>query len=131
MCCSSTIDFWLVFVLLLHVVTMDPDNCFTDAVEAPPLADLDDELECCLRRVSFCLPSYFHVIVVALIGCLFSQVLALSKSQREKRVAKSAQVAKSVELEALAHSQAEKFAKLEVACADLKREKENITASYR
>jgi hypothetical protein len=102
---------------------VDLDNCFADATRAPPLENLDEELECYLRHVSFDLPSYCRVIVLALICCLFSQVLMLSECQREKRTAESAQVAKNVELEVLAHSQAKKI--IEAACADLKREKEH------
>jgi hypothetical protein len=35
-----------------------------------------------------------------------------------------------VELKVVVHSQAEKIAQLEMACADLKREKESIAAGY-
>jgi hypothetical protein len=48
-----------------------------------------------------------------------------------KRTAESARAAKSAELEVVAWSQAEKIAKLETTCADLKCEKECIAAGYR
>jgi hypothetical protein len=91
---------------------------------------LDGELEHCLQHISFALPSYFHVIVLTLIGCLFSQALTLSKSQHEKRTAESMQVAKNAELEVLANSQAEKIVELEAACVDLKGEKESVATVY-
>jgi hypothetical protein len=69
--------------------------------------------------------------VLSLIVCLFPHALALSESQQEKRIAELARAAKSAELEVVARSQAEKIAELEVACTDLKHEKENITAGYR
>jgi hypothetical protein len=74
---------------------------------------------------------YFCVIVLALIGCLFPQALTLLESQHEKRTVESAQAAKNAELEVLVSSQAEKIAELEAVCADLKCEKECITAGYR
>jgi hypothetical protein len=40
-------------------------------------------------------------------------------------------IAKNVELEALVRSQAKKITKLEMAYADLKHEKENVTVGYR
>jgi hypothetical protein len=92
---------------------------------------LYEELERYLWHVGFSLPSYLRVIVLALIGCLFSQVLALSESQREKRTAESAWTAKNVELEVLANSQAEKITELEAAYANPKHEKETVTAGYR
>jgi hypothetical protein len=69
-----------------------PDNCSVDAARHPPLVDLplknlDEDLECCLRHVSLVVPSYFHVIVLALIDCSISQALALSEKQRAKRAA--------------------------------------------
>jgi hypothetical protein len=68
-----------------------------------PLENLDEDLECCLCRVGFVLPSYFHVIVLALIDYSISQVLALSEKQRVKRAAESAQVVKNAEFEVLVH----------------------------
>jgi hypothetical protein len=61
-------------VLLLHFVTVGPDNCFEDAAQLPPLLklpleNLDEDLECCLWRVSFFFPWYSHVIALALIDC--------------------------------------------------------------
>jgi hypothetical protein len=52
------------------------------------------------------------MLLYSLISCLHSQALALSEKQCEKRAAKSVQAAKSVELEALMKSQAEKIAEL-------------------
>jgi hypothetical protein len=95
------------------------------------LENLDKDLECCLRRVSFVLPSYFHVIVLALIDCSISQSLAQLEKQREKRATESAQVAKSAELEVLVRSQAEEITELKMAYVDLKREKDNVTIGYR
>jgi hypothetical protein len=43
-----------------------------------------------LHRVSFVLPSYFHAFVLALIDCLISQDLALSKKQHAERAIESA-----------------------------------------
>jgi hypothetical protein len=54
----------------------------------------------------------------------------LSEDQRKRWVTESAQAAKSVELDVLLKSQFEKIAQLEKACANLKREKENVTAGY-
>jgi predicted RNase H-like nuclease (RuvC/YqgF family) len=110
-----------------------PDNSFADVARLPPsldlsLENLDEDLECCLHRVSSVLPSYFHVIVLALIDYSISQ--ALSKKKRAKRAAKSVQVAKNAELEALVRSQAEKITGLEMAYADLKRENDNVTTGY-
>jgi phage shock protein A len=65
-----------------------------------------------------------------LIGQLFLQTLVLSKDQHKRWTTESARVAKSAELEVLAKSQAEKIAQLEKACADLKQEKESVTAGY-
>jgi hypothetical protein len=112
-----------------------PDRCFADATQLSPsldlpLENLDEVLECCLRRVSFVLPSYFHVIVLTLIDCSISYALALSEKQRAKRTAKSEQAVKNVELVVLVKSQAQKIAGLEMAYADLKREKDNVTTSY-
>jgi hypothetical protein len=77
-----------------------------------PLENLDEDLECCLHHVSLILPSYFHVIVPALIDCSISQVLALSEEQHAKRAAESVHVAKIAVLEVLVRSQAEKIARL-------------------
>jgi hypothetical protein len=57
-------------------------------------------------------------------------MLALSEKQREKRVAESAQVAKIAELEAVARSQADRIAELEVTCTDFKCEKDKVTDGY-
>jgi hypothetical protein len=94
-------------------VTAAPDNCFTGAAWPPPsldfpLEDLDEDLESCLCRISFVLPSYFHAIVLVLIDCSILQALALSEKQRARRAAESVQVAKNVELELLMQSLAEK-----------------------
>jgi uncharacterized protein YlxW (UPF0749 family) len=104
---------------------------FVDAAGPPPLENLDKELEHYLRRVSFMLPSYFHAAVLVLVGLLFLQTLMLSEDQCKKWVAESARTARNEELEALVKSQDEKITQLETTCADLKREKENITAGYR
>jgi hypothetical protein len=69
---------------------MGLDDYFIGVARCPPLENLDEELERYLRRVSFALPSYFHVIVLALIGHLFLHALALSENQHEKRVTESA-----------------------------------------
>jgi hypothetical protein len=95
------------------------------------LENLDEDLECCLCRVSFILPSYFHVIVLALIDYSISQALALSEEQRAKRATESVQVAKIAVLEVLVRSQAKKIARLEMAYANLKHEKDNVTTCYR
>jgi hypothetical protein len=110
-------------------------NCVADAARPPPSLDLpwenlDEDLECCMCRVSFVLPLYFHVIVLTLIDCSISQALALSEKQHAKRATESVQVVKNVELEVLVRSQAEKIAELETAYADLKREKDNVTTGY-
>jgi hypothetical protein len=68
------------------------------------LEDLGENLESCLRRVSFVLPSYFHAFVLALINCSISQDLALSKKERAERAIESAQIAKKAELEVLVRS---------------------------
>jgi hypothetical protein len=60
----------------------------------------------------------------------FSQALALSESQHEKRIAKLAQATKNAELEVLVNSQAERITKFEAAFADLKREKGSVAAGY-
>jgi hypothetical protein len=41
-------------------------------------------------HVSLVLPSYFHVIVLALINCSISQALVLLEKQRAKRAAELA-----------------------------------------
>jgi hypothetical protein len=79
----------------------------------------------------FCLLSYFYVIVLVLIDCSISQALALSEKQHVRRAAESVHVVKNVELEVLVKSQAERIIELETAYADLKREKDNVTTSYR
>jgi hypothetical protein len=84
-----------------------------------------------MRRVSFALTSYFHVLVLALIYCLISQALALSEKQHAERAVESAQIAKNVELEALVRSQVGKIVEHEMAYTDLKREKDNVTTGYR
>jgi hypothetical protein len=91
------------------------------------LENLDEDLECCLRRASFVLPSYFHVFVLALIDCSISEALTLSEKQRAKRATESTQIAKNAELEVLVRSQAKKITELEMAYADLKHEKDNVT----
>jgi hypothetical protein len=88
-------------------------------------------LECCIRRASFVLPSYFHVFVLALIDCSISEALTLSEKQRAKRATESAQIAKNAELEVLVRLQAKKITELETAYADLKHEKDNVTTGYR
>jgi hypothetical protein len=95
-----------------------------------PLENVDEDLECRLHHVSLVLASYFHVIVFALIDCSISQALALSEKQHAKRAAELMQVAKNAELEALVGSQAEKITRLEMAYADLKREKDNVSTGY-
>jgi hypothetical protein len=47
-----------------------------------------------------------------------------------KGVAESVHAARNAELESLVKSQAQKIAKLEVICVDLKREKEGVTTDY-
>jgi hypothetical protein len=54
---------------------MGSDGFFAGATQLLPLSDwplenLDEDLENCLQRVSFVLPSHFHVIVLALIVTL-------------------------------------------------------------
>jgi hypothetical protein len=104
---------------------------FADVARPLTLENLDAELEHCLCHVSFMLPSYFHAVVLVLIGWLFLQALMLLEDQRKRWMIVSARVAKSAELEVLVKSQAEKIAQLKKACADLKREKESVTARYR
>jgi peptidoglycan hydrolase CwlO-like protein len=58
-------------------------------------------------------------------------VLALSEKQRARRATELAQVAKNVELEVLVQSQARKITELKTAYANLKRDKDNVTAGYR
>jgi hypothetical protein len=87
------------------------------------LENLDEDLECYLRPVSFVLPSHFCGVVLFLIDHFISRVLALSEKQCEKRAAESVQVAKIVELEVVARSQADKITELEATCNDLKCEK--------
>jgi uncharacterized coiled-coil protein SlyX len=60
-----------------------------------------------------------------------SQALALLEKQCEKRVTKSAQVAKITKLEVMVRSQADRIAELEGTCADFKREKDKVTNGYR
>jgi hypothetical protein len=74
-------------VFWLHFVTMGSDGFFAGATQLLPLSDwplenLDEDLENCLQRVSFVLPSHFHVIVLALIVTLL-QALVLSEKQHE------------------------------------------------
>jgi hypothetical protein len=88
-----------------------------------PLESLDKDLEYCLHRVSFGLPPHFYAIKLILISFFISQALALSKKQREKRVAELAQVAKIAELQAVARSEVDRIAEFEAACTDLKCEK--------
>jgi predicted nuclease with TOPRIM domain len=59
-----------------------------------------------------------------------SQVLTLSEKHHEERATDSAQLAKMAELEWVMKSQFDKVAELEVAQADLKRERENLLAGY-
>jgi hypothetical protein len=120
----------------LAFVTTGPDNRFTGVAQPLPslgfpLEDLDENLESCVCRISFVLPSYFHTFVLALIDCSILQALALSKKQRVERAIESSQIAKNAELEVLVRAQAEKITELETAYADLKREKGNVTIGYR
>jgi hypothetical protein len=85
-------------------------------------------MECYLQCVSFALCLYSDVMVLVLIGRFFQQ--SLPENVQRKKVAESVQAARHVELEVLVKSQVEKIAELKVAYADLKREKENITAGY-
>jgi hypothetical protein len=55
----------------------------------------------------------------------------LSEKQRVKRDAESAHVAKNAELHVLVRSQAKKIIELKTAYVDLKRDKNNVTTSYR
>jgi hypothetical protein len=131
--CLNFFAYWKQWV---HFVIVGPDNYFTSAAQPPlsldfPLEDLDEDLESCLCRVSFVLPSYFHAIVLVLTDCSISQALALLEKQRARRTTESAQVAENAELEALVQSQAEKITDLEMAYVDLKHEKENAIAGYR
>jgi predicted nuclease with TOPRIM domain len=48
-----------------------------------------------------------------------------------KRVAEAEEADRNAKLEALVEMQSQKIAEIEVACADLKQEKENLTAGYR
>jgi predicted nuclease with TOPRIM domain len=48
-----------------------------------------------------------------------------------ERAIETAEIAKNAELEVLVRSQAEKIIELEMAYANLKREKENVTTGYR
>jgi hypothetical protein len=57
--------------------------------------------------------------------------LALSEKLRAKRASESAQVVKNVELEVVMRSQAKKITELEMAYADLKCQKDNVTTGYR
>jgi hypothetical protein len=95
------------------LVSTDSNVSFAYAAWPPPLENLDEELEHCLCRISFMLPSYFCVVVLVLIGRLFSQALMLSEDQHKKQAIESTQAAKSAK-----KSQAEKIAQLEKACAD-------------
>jgi hypothetical protein len=57
----------------LRFVTTCPDDIFAGATRLPPSLDLsleslDEDLESYPQCVNFVLPSYFHVIVLALIG---------------------------------------------------------------
>jgi uncharacterized coiled-coil protein SlyX len=96
-----------------------------------PLESLDEDLEYCLCRISFVLPPHFYIAVLVLIDCFILQVLALSGKQCEKRVTKSMQVAKIVELEVVARSQADRITELEATCTDFKREKDKVIDGYR
>jgi ABC-type protease/lipase transport system fused ATPase/permease subunit len=75
------------------------------------LESLDEDLEYCFCRICFVFPLHFYVVVLVLICCFISQVLALSEKQCEKWVAESAQVAKIAELEVVARSQADRRVK--------------------
>jgi hypothetical protein len=119
----------LVLALHLCLVSAGSNVSFADAARPPPFENLD-ELEHCLRHVSFVLPSYFCAVVLVLIGWLFSQALVLLEDRCKKRVTESARAAKSAELEVLMKSQAEKITHPEKPCADLKWEKGNVTAGY-
>jgi hypothetical protein len=96
-----------------------------------PLENLDGDLEYCLHRVSFVLPSHFHDVVFVLIDYLISQALALSEKHHEKRVAESVQVVKVAELEVLTGSQTDKITEPEATCTDLKSEKDKVNDGYR
>jgi hypothetical protein len=115
---------------------MDPDDCFADVIQPPPsfdlpLENLDEDLEHCLWQVRLVLPWYSCVIVLTLIDCSLSQALVLSMKQRQKRAAKSVQVAKIAELEVVMISQADKIAELVAAYVDSKCEKDNMSVGYR
>jgi hypothetical protein len=47
------IDARLVFVLQFCFIAADPNDYFADVAGALPLRNEDEELECCMRRVSF------------------------------------------------------------------------------
>jgi predicted nuclease with TOPRIM domain len=53
------------------------------------------------------------------------------KELTTKRVAEAEEADRNAKLEALVEMQSQKIAEIEVACADLKQEKENLTAGYR
>jgi hypothetical protein len=79
----------------------------------------------------FCFASPFLCYRARSNQLFISQALALSKKQCEKRVAELAQMAKIVELQAVARSEADIIAELEVTYADLKRENDKVTDGYR
>jgi hypothetical protein len=106
-------------------------SIFVGAIGPPPLGNLDKDLEICLEHVCFLCLHVLSVIVPNLISHSFSQALAPSKEQREKRADESAQAAKNAELEVLMKSHAESITKLETAYADLKHEKDNVTSGHR
>jgi hypothetical protein len=93
------------------------------------LGNQDENLECCLRRVSFVLRLFYSVVLIV-IHYFISQVLALSEKRHEKRSIELAQMAKLAELEVVMKSQADKITELEATCADLKHAKEKLTNGY-
>jgi hypothetical protein len=118
---SSAITLWLLLALHLCLVSAGSNVSFADAARPMTLENLDDELEHFLHHVSLMLPSYFCVVVLVLIGQLFSQALMLFEDQCKRWVTESAQAAKNAKEEVLVKSQANKIAQLEKDCADLKR----------
>jgi uncharacterized coiled-coil protein SlyX len=88
------------------------------------------DLEYCLHRVSFVLPSFYSVMLI-LIDCVTSQTLAPLERRHEKRGAELALMAKIMELEVVTRSQADKITELEATCANLKHGKDKLTDSYR
>jgi hypothetical protein len=97
--------------ILASLCCYGPHDCFAETTRLVPLLDLllenlDEDLEYCLRRVSFVLLSHFGIVVLILIDYFISQALTLSRKQCEKRAMESAQMAKIAELEVVTRSQA-------------------------